>query len=127
MNRVVMKCHKRIQSFRYAFKGLTDAIRTQANMRIHLAATAVVLPLAWLLNISGGEWLALILVIGLVLCAEAFNTALEYLTDLVSPHQHPLAGKAKDAAAAAVMLAAFTAAVVGVIIFLPRIFRFLAG
>lgn len=122
-----MKCHKRIQSFRYAFKGLTDAIRTQANMRIHLAATAVVLPLAWLLNISGGEWLALILVIGLVLCAEAFNTALEYLTDLVSPHQHPLAGKAKDAAAAAVMLAAFTAAVVGVIIFLPRIFRFLAG
>ncbi len=122
-----MKCHKRIQSFRYAFKGLTDAIRTQANMRIHLAATAVVLPLAWLLNISGGEWLALILVIGLVLCAEVFNTAIEYLTDLASPHQHPLAGKAKDAAAAAVMLAAFTAIAVGGIIFLPRIFRFLAG
>lgn len=122
-----MKYHKRIESFRYAFKGLADAIRTQANMRIHLVATAVVLPAAWLFRISAAEWLALILAIGLVLCAEAFNTALEYLTDLVSPHQHPLAGKAKDAAAAAVMLAAFTAVAVGGIIFLPRIFRFLAG
>lgn len=122
-----MSWKKRIQSFRYAFNGLADVIRTQANMRIHLAATAIVLPAAWLFNISPGEWLALILVIGLVLAAETLNTAMEYLADLASPHRHPLAGKAKDAAAAAVLLCAFTAIAVGAVIFLPRIFRFLTG
>lgn len=122
-----MKYHKSIQSFHYAFKGLADVIRTQANMRIHFVATAIALPAAWLFRISSGEWLALVLVIGLVLAAEAFNTAIEYLTDLASPNYHPLAGKAKDAAAAAVLLCACTAVAVGAIIFLPRIFRFLTG
>ena len=121
-----MSWKKRIQSFYYAFKGLADVVRSQANMRMHLFAAAIALLSAWFFNISPGEWLALILVIGLVLSAEAMNTALEYLTDLVSPTQHPLAGKAKDAAAAAVLLSALTAVVIGGIIFLPRIVRFLA-
>ena len=121
-----MSLKKRIQSFRYAFKGLADVIRTQANMRIHLAAMAIVIPAAWLFRVSSGEWLALILVTGFVLAAEAFNTAIEYLTDLASPQHHPLAGKAKDAAAAAVLLAAFAAFGVGLVVFLPRIFRFLS-
>jgi len=120
-----MKYHKRILSFYYAFKGLADVVRSQANMRIHLLAAAVALFAASFFNISSGEWLALILTIGLVLSAEAMNTAIEYLTDLVSPTQHPLAGKAKDAAAAAVLLSAFIAVVVAGIIFIPHIVRFL--
>lgn len=116
---------KRIRSFYYAFKGLADVVRSQANMRIHLLAAAVALFAAWFFSISPGEWLALVLTIGWVLCAEAFNTAIEYLTDLASPHHHPLAGKAKDAAAAAVLLAAFAAIAIGAVIFLPHIIRLL--
>lgn len=122
----MMKYHKRILSFYYAYKGMADVVRSQANMRIHLFAGAIALLAAWFFNISPGEWLALILVIGIVLSAEAMNTAIEYLTDLISPTQHPLAGKAKDAAAAAVLLCALTAVIIGCIIFLPRIVRFLA-
>jgi hypothetical protein len=59
--------------------------------------------------------------IAFVLSAEAMNTALEYLTDLVSPDPHPLAGKAKDVAAAAVLIAAFSAIIVGLILFLPKL------
>jgi diacylglycerol kinase len=121
-----MSWKKRIRSFYYAFKGLADVVRSQANMRIHLLAAAAALFAAWFFNISPGEWMILILVIGMVLSAEVMNTAIEYLTDLISPAQHPLAGKAKDAAAAAVLLCALTAVIVGSIIFLPRIVRFLA-
>jgi diacylglycerol kinase (ATP) len=120
-----MSWKKRIRSFYYAFKGLADVVRSQANMRIHLFSAATALFAAWFFNISPGEWLALVLVIGLVLSAEAMNTAIEYLTDLISPTQHPLAGKAKDAAAAAVLLCAFIALVVGSIIFIPHVVRFL--
>lgn len=121
-----MSWKKRIRSFYYAFKGLADVLRSQANMRIHCLAATIALFAACFFNISSVEWLALILVIGMVLSAEAMNTALEYLTDLVSPTQHPLAGKAKDAAAAAVLLSALTAVVIGSVVFLPRIVRFLA-
>ena len=121
-----MSWKKRIRSFYYAFKGLADVVRSQANMRIHLLAAAAALFAAWFFNISPSEWMILILVIGMVLSAEVMNTAIEYLTDLISPAQHPLAGKAKDAAAAAVLLSALTAVVIGGIIFLPRIVRFLA-
>lgn len=121
-----MSWKKRIRSFYYAFKGLAEVVRSQANMRIHLLAAAAALFAAWFFNISPGEWMILILVIGMVLSAEVMNTAIEYLTDLISPAQHPLAGKAKDAAAAAVLLCALTAVIVGSIIFLPRIVRFLA-
>ncbi len=74
------------------------------------------------LSISTQEWLILVLTFGMVLMAEAFNTALEFLTDLVSPEPHPLAGKAKDVAAGAVLITAVMAVVVGMIIFLPKIF-----
>ena len=68
------------------------------------------------------EWVAISICIALVLALEALNTALEYLTDLVSPEYHPLAGKAKDAAAAAVLLVALGAIVVGLIVFIPHLF-----
>jgi len=110
-----------IHSFRYAFRGLADMLRTQPNARFHLAASVVVAGAGFWLEISRMEWIAVVVCMALVLALEAVNTALEYLTDLVSPEYHPLAGKAKDAAAGAVLVAAIAAAVVGGLIFLPKL------
>ena len=71
-------------------------------------------------EVSRWEWCLLILCVAVVLAAEAFNSALEYLVDLVSPGQHPLAGKAKDIAAGAVLIVAIGAALVGLLIFIPK-------
>lgn len=113
--------HRRANSFRYAFQGLAELFRSQANARIHLAVSVLVLAAGFYFGLSRWEWVAVVLCITLVLVLEALNTALEYLTDLVSPEHHPLAGKAKDVAAAAVLLAALGAVAVGLLIFLPKI------
>jgi len=117
-----MPLQKRINSFRFAFQGLIDLFRTQPNARIHLAAAAMAVLAGLFFDISALEWAAVSICIALVLALEALNTALEYLTDLVSPDHHPLAGKAKDVAAAAVLIGAAGAAITGIIIFLPKIF-----
>ncbi len=114
-----MSVRKRISSFQYAFQGLSELFRSQPNARIHLLATCIVVALGCWFRISRMEWVALTICITLVLVLEAVNTALEYLTDLVSPEFHPLAGKVKDVAAAAVLLAAIGAATVGLLVFVP--------
>lgn len=88
-------------------------------MKIHVATTIVVIASGWFFSITPTEWCLVTLSIVLVLSAEGFNTAIEHLTDLTSPDYHPLAGKAKDVAAGAVLLAAIGAAIVGLIVFLP--------
>lgn len=112
---------KRIASFRYAFAGIALLIKTQANARFHLLAAAVVIVVAWYLEVSALEWAILALTIGTVLAAEGFNTALEFLTDLVSPDYHELAGKTKDVAAGAVLITAVAAIAVAACIFGPKI------
>lgn len=112
---------KRIDSFRYAFQGLAELAGSQANAKIHLFAAAGVIAAGAYFQLDRLEWCMVVLCIALVLSAEAFNTALEYLTDLVSPGHHPLAGKAKDLAAAAVLVMALGAATTGALIFLPKI------
>lgn len=116
-----MSLRKRANSFRFAFQGVADLLRSQPNARIHLAAAVVVTAAGFFFRLSRLEWVAVAVCIALVLALEAVNTALEYLTDLASPDIHPLAGKAKDMAAAAVLIAAAGAATVGLIIFLPKI------
>ena len=118
---------KRLLSFRYAFRGIALLFATQANARIHLTAALAVLAAGVFFQVSRTEWMLLALAICLVLMAEALNTALEFLTDLVSPGHHELAGKAKDAAAGAVLLCALGAAGVGIAIFGPRLFAWLGG
>lgn len=120
-----MSLRKRINSFRYALQGLSELFRSQPNARIHLFVTVAVVALGFYCHLSRLEWVAICICISLVLTAEALNTALEYLTDLMSPDYHPLAGKAKDVAAAAVLLAAIGAVVVGLILFLPRLYEIL--
>ncbi len=115
----------RLRSFTYAFKGIADVVLHQANMQIHVVVMLLVLFIAFLLPLHALEWAVLLICMGMVLSAELFNSALEYLTDLVSPDYHPLAGKAKDAAAGAVLICAFVAVLVGLLILGPKLMIFL--
>lgn len=107
----------RINSFKYAFKGIGDLFKSQINARIHAFFTILVISGGFFFNISKTEWLLCIISIAMVLAAEAMNTALEYVVDLVSPEYNELAGKAKDAAAAAVLILAIAAAIIGFMVF----------
>ena len=108
---------KFLRGFGYAFKGLWEAVKEQLNMKFHLLALVVVVAAGCYFNVTQTEWIILILCIGLVIAFEMVNTALEYLVDLVSPQQHPLAGKVKDVGAGAVLVMAITAAVIAVLVF----------
>ncbi|HEY6727644.1 MAG TPA: diacylglycerol kinase family protein, partial [Polyangiaceae bacterium] len=109
------------RSFGHALRGLSTLVRTQHNARIHLVAAASVVTAGWFVELGSSEWVLLTLTITLVFLAEAVNTALEFLADAVMPIQHPLIGKAKDVAAAGVLLAAIASVVVGILLFGPRI------
>ncbi len=101
--------------------GLLNAWRSQRNMRIHTLAAYTVLAAAWLFQVSLFEWLALFLTITLVLTMEVLNTALETVVDLARPEYDPLAARAKDIAAGAVLLAAVSSVAAGVMVFAPRL------
>lgn len=116
-----MNIQKRIKSFGYAINGIRLLFSSQANARIHLFVALTVLFAGWLCHISSAEWLTIVVCISVVIGMEAMNTAVEWLTDLVSPEYHPLAGKVKDAAAAAVLITVIGAVVAGLIIFIPKI------
>ncbi len=114
---------KRLHSFKFAGRGVRTLIAAEHNAWIHLGFTLLVIFFGFWWGVSSVEWCLLILSIGLVLAAEGFNTALEKLTDLVSPDYHELAGQAKDLAAGAVLLTAIAAALVGFIIFVPKLWN----
>ncbi len=115
----------RLTAMNYARRGLAHFLSTESHARIHLGATLCVIMMAFLLDISSGDCGLLLLATGLVWTAEAFNTAVERIVDLYSSETNELAGQAKDVAAAAVLLAAITAAAVGVLVFVPPAIRFL--
>lgn len=115
---------KRYTSFKFAFKGLHAALRSEPHMRLHVLSAVGVVAAGFAFGVSLTEWCLLIGCIGLVVTAEVFNTAIETVVNLVSPTYHPLAGKAKDLAAGAVLVAAITAALTGTIIFLPYLLAF---
>ena len=117
----------RFTSFRDAWRGLHVQLSTQANARIHALASVLAIGLGWRLGLTATEWCLVIGAIGLVWTAETFNTAIEFLVDLVSPEINPLAGRVKDLAAGAVLAAAITAAAIGALIFLPKLLALRAG
>ena len=106
----------RKNSFRYAFAGFLFVLKTQKNAWLHLIATAIVIFVSFWLGIGRIEWVAILLVIGLVWMAEFMNTALEVIVDLASPEKHPLAKVGKDVGAASVLIAAILAVIIGVIV-----------
>lgn len=113
---------KRAKSFSHAGRGLLVFIKTTHNSWIHIAILVIVVVLALYFNITDTEWIALIIVSGLVLISEAINTAIEIDIDLTSPEYHPYARDTKDVASGAVLISAVTAVIVGVLVFGHYIF-----
>lgn len=114
-----------IRSFRPALAGLLWALKTQRNLQVHAAATILTVAFGVWLKIAPWEWCVVILAAGMVLTAELLNTALEVLADRVTQEREDAIRRVKDAAAAAVLLAALAALSVGLLIFLPKLWRLL--
>ena len=113
----------RVESFRFALRGITQMLLSQHNAWIHALATIAVITLGFWLEVTRGDWLALILASAVVWTAEGLNTAFEALCDVASPEFHPQVERAKDVAAGAVLIAAVASAVVGLLVFGPRLAR----
>lgn len=112
---------KAAHSFRYAAQGILDLFRFENNARIHFFAAIAVLVAGFYFQLSPTEWALVVTQVALVWAAEAFNTALEKLADAVSPEYHPLIKSVKDLAAGGVLLVAIAAAIVGILIFYPKL------
>lgn len=113
----------RYHSFENAFRGLWFVIKTQKNAWLHAIVTSAVILLAIWLQLPARDWAVLVLAIALVWSAEFFNTAIEAVVDLASPAQHPLAKTAKDVGAAAVLIAALAAVLVGLLLLGPLLWE----
>ena len=118
---------RRLLSFVYAFEGWWHVLRTQPNAWIHAAVSTVVFALAFWLQLSRVEWAILLLTTLLVWMAEFANTALEAVVDMAMPEYHPLAKTAKDVAAAAVLVGAVGAVIIGLLIMGPPLWQRLFG
>ena len=110
-------------SFGHSVRGVGAALRSEVHMRFHAVATAAAVGVGFYFGITRVEWALVALAVAGVWTAELLNTAIEALTDLVSPDYHPLAGKAKDVAAGAVLLAAIGALAVGLLVFGPYVLQ----
>ena len=108
-------------SFRHACRGLSLLFRSQRNARIHLGVSICVLAGGILADISNIEWSMLVFAIGLVISAEALNTAIEILSDRITLESDPAIGRAKDVAAGAVLAAAACSIVLGLLVFVPHL------
>ncbi len=118
-----LKIASRLRSFGFALKGVYSFVRREPNAWIHITAAVLCTAAGLFFGIARWEWAILALCFGLVLAAEAINTALERLVDLVSPEWHPIAGEVKDIAAAAVLICALATIGAGAAIFLPHLWR----
>jgi diacylglycerol kinase (ATP) len=113
----------RVRSFWCAIHGVAVMLGSQQNAWIHAAATVLVVGAGAYLGISRADWCWIILAIVAVWTAEALNTALEFLTDVASPEFHPVAGRAKDVAAGAVLIAALGSVAIALLILGPHVLR----
>jgi diacylglycerol kinase len=112
-----MKRSSFLKSFKYAYNGLLESLKDQRNLKVQVVIAIVVICAGLYFHITDIEWCIVLLFIGLVLSLEMVNTAFEMLVDLVTQEWKPLAGKIKDVAAGAVLVASFMAVIAGVIIF----------
>ena len=119
-----MQLEKKIHNIRFALNGIRIAWQEEFSFKVQIYAAALILLLGWFFSISVTEWLMVIFMIGIVLSAEIFNTALEELCDKYQADMDPHIGKIKDLSAAAVLVASATALIVGIVIFIPHLFSF---
>tara|TARA_Y100000766_G_C18725982_1_gene516372 strand:- start:329 stop:721 length:393 start_codon:yes stop_codon:yes gene_type:complete len=111
---------KRLQSFRFAIKGIKNLVLYEHNSRIHLTALLVVIGLGLFFKLELMEWVAISIVSGIVILTELINTAIENLADIVEPKWNEKIGKIKDYSAGAVLVAAIVSVIVGSVIFIPK-------
>ena len=117
----------RLQSIIIAMEGIKSVFVTQQNARIHAVFTLAVFLFAWVLKLPLSDWISLLLTVGLVWTAEIFNTAIEFIVDVVSPEQHPKAKLIKDISAGAVLLSVLVSIMVGIFIFGPPLWVWING
>lgn len=109
----------RVLSFRYALAGIVSAFKTEPNLKFHFLAGLIVIIIAILLNISREDWIIIIFLIGFIITVELTNTAIEAVVNAFTDKEHPGAKLSKDISAGAVLIAAITSAILGLMIFLP--------
>ena len=113
---------KLLKSFKYAFEGIFTGIKGEQNMKVHIVIMILVIIFGIMLKISTIEWIICIVLFGLVISMELINTAIENTVDLVTKEKNEQAKIAKDVAAGAVLVSAIASAIIGLIIFIPKIF-----
>ena len=111
----------RFASFKFAFNGLRSVLKNEHNSRLHLFAAIIAIVLGIILKLDRYEWSVLVIVIGMVFLTELLNSSLESLADIIDPAWSEEIRKAKDYAAAAVLISAIISAIVGGLIFIPKI------
>lgn len=120
-----MKNQSQVKSFAVAFVGIGRAFMSEVHMKVHLVFAVMALIACWVLQVELWGWCAVIVCIGMVVSAEVLNTAIEALCDKVSPDYDHLIEIAKDAAAGAVLVLAIASIVVGLIVFIPALMKFI--
>lgn len=116
-----VKTKKIVNSFKYAFEGFFISLKTERNMKIHIIIMFLVILMGILLKISNLEWIICIILFSIVIAGELFNTAIENVVDIVMPYKNDKAKIAKDIAASAVLVLSIGAAIIGLIIFVPKL------
>ncbi len=110
-----------VHSFKYAGTGILTSLKKEKNMKIHFIAMILVIILGIVLKIEAFEWIVCVILFAGVIGSEMFNTAIETVVDMVTPYKNPKAKIAKDVAAGGVLIWAISAAIIGGIIFIPKI------
>lgn len=118
---MISKTKKLLNSFKYAFQGIITSFKTERNMKIHVIIMILVIIAGILLKISNVEWFTCIILFTLVISAELFNTAIETVVDMITTEKNEKAKIAKDVSAGAVLILAIGSAIVGLMIFIPKI------
>ena len=113
---------KRLKIFQYAFNGLRILIKEEHNARIHLSVTICVTIAGFIYKVSLYEWIAIVFSIGLVISLEIVNSTIENIADFISPERHKKIKTMKDLSAYGVLISSIVALIIGLIIFIPKIF-----
>ena len=122
---MMKKTKKLINSFKYAISGIITSFRTERNMKIHILVMILVIIAGIVFKLSLLDWIILVIMFGLVISAELFNTAIETTIDMITKEKNEKAKIAKDVAAGAVLVLAVASVIVGLIIFIPKILSFI--
>ena len=119
-----MSIQKLVKSFKYAFTGIKDGVKTEQNVKIHFLAMFIVIIAGIIFKISKFEWIVCVTLFGLVIASELFNTAIENIVDLITREKNEKARLIKDVSAGAVLVIAISSAISGFIIFVPKAIDF---